>query len=1419
MNRFFSRVLVLFLASGGFFAAGRLAAQDDASDSFCILPIYDALTSGVPDATLQAEMDKLKAQIGPQRNYFKVGFSNIFGGPTSGASAARMAAANGLSCGFIIALQTHDVSSTTAAVAAKDLRLYQWRLDGKTWQGVNTGTATNPAYPARDYLVVTPSRYATALQNSFKSQIQTTAGQIKTVMTDYPGTVVVVNGIIEEELATGDGTDTYLADYSPFAVTEFRDWLRHTGMYDDSTGTYAGQGAPAAITGAFVTNSKGVLSSPFYDDPTPATLGNGRTGPTFNATFGTSFTTWTLLSWDLTAYPNAITNTSFAPMPAMGATGNTPGGFDAPRVRNTSNAYWNAWSYDILDHNSVYPSGNPTAPAFGFRQVMIKHFVNDLLGWVVAAGIPKQIVYAHQIPGETAGATRARTGADPMWTGETDFNGHLGVTRFGSFPYDTALTYSQNWGIFEWHPDPGAVATDPVLYSSTISSLDSYYANGAHVLFPGWWENTNGTTFLLTDSNFAVGLHDWLAAQPDLPPPGGQGLEAQYFNNITLSGAPALARVDPAINFTWTGVSPGTGVNPTNFSVQWTGWVQARYTETYTFYTDTDDGARLYVNNTTLVDHFVTQSATEYSGTINLVAGQYYPIVMQYFQGTGTASATLSWSSASQTKQVISQNQLYPALPTTNWTNTTTGSTLAWPTAGNWSGSIAPTSGSDAAVQFLGGQTAAAGTLTANNSASSFALNALQLSGTASSSGASTVALTGGTLAFGDASSGAFPFITLDALKSSAYAMTYTVANPLTLGDYTTILGNGTAGFTFSGAISGAGGLLKQGSAGLTLSGSNNFAAAPVTVEGGILTMGNLSALSGAGAVYVETGGQLNATVNGTFPTFPLTLNGNAAGASNSGGALRFNVNTATIIWPGAINLESNSQITFYSAGGSYTFSSPITGVGDLQFRGGGAAVNHYHTAVLAAASTYTGNTTAFGDAGDITLQLSGGADRLPTSTILTLAGDYFNSTALRGWLDLNGNNQTLAGLTTTNGARGLGDNRVLNSATTTNATLTINDASAGTFTGVLGSGAGDSRNNFNLLVTGAGTFTLSGINTYTGYTSVTGGTLALASASNNIAASPIIDVETGATLDVSSVTGGCVLGSGQTLTGVGGIKGAITISGHHQPGLGGTETFASGVTFAATAHEVWQLLGNVTSGATTSFDQVAVTGTATVKSGAVIDVNLAATGSSVNMTNAFWTQAHTWPLLTATTISGTFAVGTTGSDSAGNTVSYYGAFSVTQSATVATLAWTPFKAFAVWQNTHFGANAGNATVAGPRANPSGDGIPNLLKYALGLNPSVASVSGLPAMVLNGGRLQMQFARNTGATDLILQVLASNDLMTWDCRGDIGSRRDELDHGAGGLGDGHQWPGHRPRRHRGLAYGSALPAAAGDASAVKRPSL
>jgi hypothetical protein len=87
--------------------------------------------------------------------------------------------------------------------------------------------------------------------------------------------------------------------------------------------------------------------------------------------------------------------------------------------------------------------------------------------------------------------------------------------------------------------------------------------------------------------------------------------------------------------------------------------------------------------------------------------------------------------------------------------------------------------------------------------------------------------------------------------------------------------------------------------------------------------------------------------------------------------------------------------------------------------------------------------------------------------------------------------------------------------------------------------------------------------------------------------------------------------------------------------------------------------------------------------------------------------------------------------------------------------------AYPAWQNTEFGANASNPAIAGETANPAGDGPSNLMKYALGMNPNVNSLSGLPLVTNSGSGLQMQFMRNLSATDVSYLVQTSDNLQTW----------------------------------------------------------
>lgn len=149
-----------------------------------------------------------------------------------------------------------------------------------------------------------------------------------------------------------------------------------------------------------------------------------------------------------------------------------------------------------------------------------------------------------------------------------------------------------------------------------------------------------------------------IPTSPPSPTPVANGLLGIYFNNLDFTGT-SLMKIDPSINFNWGSGAPATGIAGDTFSVRWTGYVVPRYTQSYTFFAKTDDGVRLWVNNVQIINNWRNQSAKEVSGSISLVAGQRYPIRMDYYENGGKAVAELRWSSSSQIKQLIPSEQLF----------------------------------------------------------------------------------------------------------------------------------------------------------------------------------------------------------------------------------------------------------------------------------------------------------------------------------------------------------------------------------------------------------------------------------------------------------------------------------------------------------------------------------------------------------------------------------------------------------------------------------------------------------------------------------------------------------------------------------------------------------------------------------------
>jgi len=150
-------------------------------------------------------------------------------------------------------------------------------------------------------------------------------------------------------------------------------------------------------------------------------------------------------------------------------------------------------------------------------------------------------------------------------------------------------------------------------------------------------------------------------------PGTGTGLTATYFNNLTLSGSPAVTRVE-AVDFDWGSGSPGSGINADNFSVRWAGSLTAPTTGTYRFQTVSDDGIRVWVNGVPLIDNWTDHApTTDTSAGINLNAGQKVAIQVEFYERGGGAVARLRWQTpGSSSYAALPASQLTPlAAPVT----------------------------------------------------------------------------------------------------------------------------------------------------------------------------------------------------------------------------------------------------------------------------------------------------------------------------------------------------------------------------------------------------------------------------------------------------------------------------------------------------------------------------------------------------------------------------------------------------------------------------------------------------------------------------------------------------------------------------------------------------------------------------------
>jgi hypothetical protein len=416
------------------------------------------------------------------------------------------------------------------------------------------------------YVFTTFSRYARKLRGHLEAKVRAMFDYLEQQQAANPKVLIIVSAPGESELNYHrlNGTpylQHYFCDYSPFTVLEFRDWIKHEGLYADGE-KYAGEGYESG--GSRYQGASGLAN--------------------FNADFGTPFTTWDLkyYNWSLSDPVDTDYTDTFNPDPniipvsqyiyngmkPVSGSNYKSGGFDPPRVMQEigTDDFYDLW------HT--------------FREFMVYHYVKDMVDLAKASGFPGDQHFTHQIPADYLFGTRPNdplipnlnaryySSASPMWTADVYPDIGLGVTlydiNFGTWFARTSLygigaanAMSDNWAALEYNPE-----VIPENVTATLSSVQTLYNqmvrlyNGdPHVISFFVWKGNSSNIYDFKGNNRGTAAKQFFDAIKDTArQPIGTVFTPKKVENFTGSYSATTGVINlgwssmiwPDLTYTWT---------------------------------------------------------------------------------------------------------------------------------------------------------------------------------------------------------------------------------------------------------------------------------------------------------------------------------------------------------------------------------------------------------------------------------------------------------------------------------------------------------------------------------------------------------------------------------------------------------------------------------------------------------------------------------------------------------------------------------------------------------------------------------------------------------------------------------------------------------------------------------------------------
>ena len=762
-------------------------------------------------------------------------------------------------------------------------------------------------------------------------------------------------------------------------------------------------------------------------------------------------------------------------------------------------------------------------------------------------------------------------------------------------------------------------ATSTLTISGAVNVTTAYDPNGQkHILNEGTVNLTGSLTYTTT-----AGTNNRSRYDRDLNVSGPNG----SFNH----NADKFAFQDASATFTGSGVDSTVG----GYVNAWSG-----SPSTINFILDEsgvrvfDCGTRLSLETNTGGTNPLTVTVDKgtYAGTVateivlmrSTDAGAKLPETMTVTGDFSPLTASIGFGSGANATSLV----LKLSAPTSNWDGG--GADGNWGTVANWDGDELPPSGVNAVI-FIG--TAQA---TTTNDLTDYVANGIQFNNTVAgesfSLAGNAIDLTGD-ITSADAAGTIDDSIALDL--------------QLTGGDRAISTG-ADHNLAISGAISEDGsarGLSKAGTGTLTLAGSNTYAG-ETAVTAGVLSITNAASLGTTAAGTTVAAVSQLAISGGITVAEPLSLNGNG-NTLNSGALLSSGANTVSgqiTINNGGVRINTvdgsapltvtggvvdagtaGSDSTF---AGNFVFNSAID-VGDFNIRVAGSGTAGQGTAtdfLLNTTGNVWGNATVFFD-GSVKLGVSDAIAATSTMVFGWTAPEFSTSK-----LDLNGFDQTLASIATTD-VTDDGSNMSITDSTGTG-TLTLNQATDTTYTGRF------DWSHESLVKAGGGTLTLNNRSgtipsggdsdsSNTGSTTINAGTLEVQSGVD-IGDTSVVTIDASASLNVDGTTntetiGGLVgsgtvnIATGNTLNVANAAAASDTFAGV-LAGVGGlTKAGASDSTLTLTGANTYTgattvSVGTLQIGGAGKLGDGDYSGDITIASGATLQYSSSATGAAAKL-------------------------------------------------------------------------------------------------------------------------------------------------------------------------------------------------------------